>query len=185
PARRRHAARVRPAVPPLHGAAPQGRLAAGDLPAGAGGLRLRRRDPRPAVRLPDRDRGAEPRRRASPPRPPAAGRAGADRGGGRGRGGGARVRLMATNPLRDEFRMHRVPGSCAAVIFGGLGDLATRKLVPALYNLYLRRLLPAGFAMIGIGRTDPGGGDGDRPELRKRCEQFSRTPVPDAGWDGF
>ena len=73
---------------------------------------------------------------------------------------------MAANPLRDEFRMHRVPGSCAAVIFGGLGDLAGRKLVPALYNLYLRRLLPAGFAMIGIGRTDPGGDDGYRAELR-------------------
>jgi glucose-6-phosphate 1-dehydrogenase len=92
---------------------------------------------------------------------------------------------MAANPLRDEFRMHRVPGSCAAVIFGGLGDLAGRKLVPALYNLYLRRLLPAGFAMIGIGRTDPGGDDGYRAELRKRCEEFSRTPVTDAEWDGF
>ena len=81
--------------------------------------------------------------------------------------------------------MHRVPGSCAVVIFGGLGDLATRKLVPALYNLYLRRLLPAGFAMIGIGRTDPGGDDGYRTALRKRCEEFSRTPVTDAEWDGF
>jgi glucose-6-phosphate 1-dehydrogenase len=92
---------------------------------------------------------------------------------------------MDHNPLRDEFRMHRVPGSCAVVIFGGLGDLSTRKLVPALYNLYLRRLLPAGFAMIGIGRTDPGGDDGYRTALRKRCEEFSRTPVTDAEWDGF
>ena len=54
---------------------------------------------------------------------------------------------MDDNPLRDQFRMHRVPGSCAVVIFGGLGDLAGRKLVPALYNLYLRRLLPAGFSI--------------------------------------
>ena len=77
--------------------------------------------------------------------------------------------------------MHRVPGSCAVVIFGGLGDLAGRKLVPALYNLYLRRLLPAGFAVIGIGRTDPGGDEGYRAAMRKTCEEFSRTPVTDAG----
>ena len=92
---------------------------------------------------------------------------------------------MDDNPLRDEFRMHRVPGSCAVVIFGGLGDLAGRKLVPALYNLYLRRLLPAGFSVIGIGRTDPGGDEGYRAAMRKKCEEFSRTPVTDAEWAGF
>ena len=92
---------------------------------------------------------------------------------------------MDQNPLRDQFRMHRVPGSCAVVIFGGLGDLAGRKLVPALYNLYLRRLLPAGFSMIGIGRTDPGGDEGYRKALRERCASFSRTAVTDAEWDGF
>ncbi len=86
-----------------------------------------------------------------------------------------RSRVTEPNPLRDEFRMHRVPGSCAVVIFGGLGDLAGRKLVPALYNLYLRRLLPAGFSMIGIGRTDPGGDEGYRAAMRKKCEEFSRT----------
>jgi glucose-6-phosphate 1-dehydrogenase len=93
--------------------------------------------------------------------------------------------VIEANPLRDEFRMHRVPGPCAMVIFGGTGDLAGRKLVPALYNLYLRRLLPAGFAVIGIGRTDIGGDDGYRAEMRRRCEQFSRTPVTDSEWSGF
>ena len=91
---------------------------------------------------------------------------------------------MAVNPLRDEFRMHRVPGPCTVVIFGGLGDLAGRKLVPALYNLYLRRLLPAGFGMIGVGRN-PTDDAGYRAEMRKRCEEFSRTPVTDAEWEGF
>ena len=139
------------------------------------GYRLRRRDPRPALRVPDGDRGAEPRRRPGAPRHGPARGARDDGRGDRRRRRRARSGLMAANPLRDEFRMHRVPGSCATVIFGGLGDLATRKLVPALYNLYLRRLLPAGFAMIGIGRTDPGGDEGYRTELRKRCELFSRT----------
>jgi glucose-6-phosphate 1-dehydrogenase len=92
---------------------------------------------------------------------------------------------MSTNLLRDEYRMSRVPGPCAIVIFGGSGDLAGRKLVPALYNLYLRRLLPAGFAVIGIGRSDQGGDDGYRKLMRSRCESFSRTPVTDAEWSGF
>ncbi|NLY55101.1 MAG: glucose-6-phosphate dehydrogenase [Firmicutes bacterium] len=38
------------------------------------------------------------------------------------------------------------------VIFGATGDLARRKLFPALFNLYLNRLLPANFAVVGLGR---------------------------------
>lgn len=39
------------------------------------------------------------------------------------------------------------------VIFGGTGDLNSRKLAPALYNLYLDGYLPEQFAIIGTGRT--------------------------------
>lgn len=39
-------------------------------------------------------------------------------------------------------------------IFGGSGDLAYRKLLPALYNLYIDKYLPDQFFIIGIGRTD-------------------------------
>ena len=45
-------------------------------------------------------------------------------------------------------------GSCAFVIFGAAGDLAKRLLVPALYNLAAARLLPDGFAVIGVARAD-------------------------------
>jgi glucose-6-phosphate 1-dehydrogenase len=38
------------------------------------------------------------------------------------------------------------------VIFGATGDLAKRKLLPALYNLNGERLLPEGFAVVGSGR---------------------------------
>ena len=38
-------------------------------------------------------------------------------------------------------------------IFGGSGDLANRKLIPALYNLYLDNFLPEKFIIIGVGRT--------------------------------
>src|SRR6056297_3754411 len=39
------------------------------------------------------------------------------------------------------------------VIFGASGDLAKRKLLPALYALEQSRLLPEGFAVLGTGRT--------------------------------
>jgi glucose-6-phosphate 1-dehydrogenase len=44
------------------------------------------------------------------------------------------------------------PESFIFVIFGGSGDLAKRKLVPALYHLYGNNLLPDSFAIIGLGR---------------------------------
>ena len=50
---------------------------------------------------------------------------------------------VSTNPLRDGMRMSRVPGPGALVIFGASGDLSHRKLLPALYNLALRNMLPS------------------------------------------
>ncbi|MDR4474175.1 MAG: glucose-6-phosphate dehydrogenase, partial [Nitrospira sp.] len=41
---------------------------------------------------------------------------------------------------------------CTLVIFGGSGDLARRRLIPAVYNLLLDGLLPAKYAVIGLGR---------------------------------
>src|SRR2546428_6267331 len=38
------------------------------------------------------------------------------------------------------------------VIFGGAGDLALRKLLPALYNLHVDGLLPPRLAIVGVGR---------------------------------
>ncbi|HEV8578365.1 MAG TPA: glucose-6-phosphate dehydrogenase [Thermoanaerobaculia bacterium] len=39
------------------------------------------------------------------------------------------------------------------VIFGATGDLTKRKLIPALYNLSVNRLLPEELAVVGVGRT--------------------------------
>ena len=38
-------------------------------------------------------------------------------------------------------------------IFGGTGDLTSRKLIPALFNLYLDGWMPEKFAVVGMGRT--------------------------------
>lgn len=47
-----------------------------------------------------------------------------------------------------------LPDPCTLVIFGGSGDLARRKLLPALFNLRLDGLLPANCAVVGFGRSE-------------------------------
>jgi glucose-6-phosphate 1-dehydrogenase len=66
-----------------------------------------------------------------------------------------------TNPLRDarDRRLPRVPDPCALVVFGVTGDLARKKLIPAVYDLANRGLLPPGFALLGFARRDWGAGD--------------------------
>ena len=53
------------------------------------------------------------------------------------------------NPLRPGLRADSAPEPCAVVIFGASGDLAHRKLVPALYNLAVGAHLPAAFGIVG------------------------------------
>jgi glucose-6-phosphate 1-dehydrogenase len=58
------------------------------------------------------------------------------------------------NPLREALPRTRVSEPCAVVLFGSTGDLAHRKLVPALFRLAQTGNLPAGCAIVGIGRRD-------------------------------
>ena len=60
------------------------------------------------------------------------------------------------NPLLDprDLRMPRIAGPSSLVIFGVTGDLAKKKLLPAVYDLANRGLLPASFGLIGFGRRD-------------------------------
>src|SRR3954467_5784410 len=70
------------------------------------------------------------------------------------------------------------------VIFGGAGDLAHRKLLPALYNLHLDGLLPPRFAAVGVGRkalTD----DAYRDFAKDGITHFSRRPIDENAWPLF
>jgi len=58
------------------------------------------------------------------------------------------------NPLRAGLRLWRTPEPCTVVIFGASGDLTSRKLVPALYNLARERRLPGGFSVVGFARRE-------------------------------
>lgn len=72
-----------------------------------------------------------------------------------------------------------------AVIFGGTGDLAKRKLIPAFYNLFLDGWLPEQFALIGLGRSNAND-EQYHNELREGLGQFSRSGSPkDEQWNAF
>ena len=60
------------------------------------------------------------------------------------------------NPLRDKLdkRLPRIAGPCGMVIFGVTGDLARKKVMPAVYDLANRGLLPPSFALVGFARRD-------------------------------
>ena len=60
------------------------------------------------------------------------------------------------NPLRvvEDRRLHRIAGPSSLVLFGVTGDLARKKLMPAVYDLANRGLLPPGFALVGFARRD-------------------------------
>jgi glucose-6-phosphate 1-dehydrogenase len=58
------------------------------------------------------------------------------------------------NPLLEGLQLRRTPDPCAFVIFGASGDLTQRKLLPALYSLAFRRLLPERFAVVGVARSE-------------------------------
>jgi glucose-6-phosphate 1-dehydrogenase len=71
------------------------------------------------------------------------------------------------------------------VIFGGTGDLNSRKLAPALYNLYLESWLPERFAFIGTGRTKLSDEE-FQDRMFKDISKFSRSgKVQDDKWAGF
>jgi len=68
-------------------------------------------------------------------------------------------------------RPARVADPSTMVIFGATGDLAKRKLLPALYNLNGDRLLPERFAVVGVGR-EPMTTDAYREKVSRDLQEF-------------
>jgi glucose-6-phosphate 1-dehydrogenase len=91
--------------------------------------------------------------------------------------------VPVANPLRDPLdrRLPRVPEPCALVIFGVTGDLSHRKLIPAIYDLANRALLPPGFVVLGFARRDWSEHD-FRSMARKSAQQYARTPWREEVW---
>jgi len=78
-----------------------------------------------------------------------------------------------------------VPDPFVLVIFGASGDLARRKLIPAVYSLFSERLLPERFAILGLARSEKTN-DEFRAHLREGVQQHSRAAAPDErSWSRF
>ena len=89
---------------------------------------------------------------------------------------------LPDNPLWEPGTRARRPDPCVFVIFGGSGDLAHRKLIPGLYSLAADGLLPASFAVVGIGRR-PMDDETFRASLRESVGKYARrAPLDEAVW---
>ena len=75
-----------------------------------------------------------------------------------------------------------MPDPCAIVIFGASGDLAKRKLLPALYELTLQKLLDEKSYIIGFSRSQMTD-EAFRKEAKDAISKYSRTqPLDEAVW---
>ncbi|MHB1431525.1 MAG: glucose-6-phosphate dehydrogenase [Streptosporangiaceae bacterium] len=87
------------------------------------------------------------------------------------------------NPLRDprDRRIPRVAEPSVLVMFGVTGDLARKKLLPAIYDLANRGLLPPGFSLVGFARREWADEDFAR-ETHEAVRQYARTPFREEVW---
>ena len=88
------------------------------------------------------------------------------------------------NPLRSpsDRRLNRIAGPSGLVIFGVTGDLSRKKLMPAVYDLANRGLLPPGFALVGFARRDWEDQDFEKV-VYEAVKQYARTPFDDDVWN--
>ena len=91
--------------------------------------------------------------------------------------------MTFVNPLRDpaDRRLGRIAGPSGLVIFGVTGDLARKKLIPAVYDLANRGLLPPGFALVGFARRDWKNQD-FMEVVHESVKLYARTPFREDIW---
>ncbi len=86
------------------------------------------------------------------------------------------------NPLRRGLRLERVPDPCSFVLFGATGDLAHRKVIPAIYQLWRTNLLPPEFSLVAVARR-PYTNEAFAAEVRASVEANSRVqPIDEDAW---
>jgi glucose-6-phosphate 1-dehydrogenase len=88
-----------------------------------------------------------------------------------------------SNPLRSPLdqRLPRVAGPCGMVLFGVTGDLSRKKVMPAIYDLANRGLLPPGFSLVGFARRD--WEDQDFQQIvHDSVREHARTPFSEDVW---
>ena len=90
---------------------------------------------------------------------------------------------MMNNPLRSPLdqRLPRIAGPCGLVLFGVTGDLARKKVMPAIYDLANRGFLPPGFSLVGFARRE--WQDEDFAQVvHDAVREHARTPFREETW---
>ncbi|MGH2809183.1 MAG: glucose-6-phosphate dehydrogenase [Actinomycetota bacterium] len=77
-----------------------------------------------------------------------------------------------------------IPDPCVVVIFGASGDLAQRKLFPALHNLQAEGMIPRKTCVVGTSRTEISDEEYART-MRDAVEEHSRLEVTAESWEGL
>ena len=86
------------------------------------------------------------------------------------------------NPLLEGLLPRRTPDPFAMVIFGASGDLTHKKLMPALYALLMRRLLPERFAIVGVARSEADD-ESFRADMEQAVRRYARDEFRQDVWD--
>lgn len=77
------------------------------------------------------------------------------------------------------------PAPCVLVLFGATGDLTRRKLIPALFSLFVQKLLPQQAAIVAFARK-PKNDEQFRSELQDAVREFAPAlPAGGAEWNAF
>jgi glucose-6-phosphate 1-dehydrogenase len=88
------------------------------------------------------------------------------------------------NPLLEGLTVRRRPDPCLLVIFGASGDLTSKKLMPALYSLALRRLLPEKFGIVGAARSEESD-EAFRERMKQAVQEHARDPFDEGVWNAL
>jgi glucose-6-phosphate 1-dehydrogenase len=86
------------------------------------------------------------------------------------------------NPLAEGLHLRRRPDSCILVIFGASGDLPAKKLMPALYALAVRDLLPERFGIVGAARSEESDEE-FRARMMQAVKDHARDPFDAEVWE--
>jgi glucose-6-phosphate 1-dehydrogenase len=90
--------------------------------------------------------------------------------------------VVEPNPLLEGLQLRRRAEPCVVIIFGASGDLTHRKLMPALYALAYRHLLPEHFAVVGAARSEKTDEE-FREEMKEAVESHARDEFKQEVWD--
>jgi glucose-6-phosphate 1-dehydrogenase len=92
---------------------------------------------------------------------------------------------MVADTVRSGSLYGGVADPCTVVLFGASGDLAKRKVIPALYDLAIHDALGPRYALVGFART-PMTDDSFRASASEAAKSISEVgPIDPKQWDGF